>query len=300
MSSRPSDVDYFTPLFESIIDKVGVIGAAVHGRVWRYCQGDRGKCQASMETIASELRVSRHTVLRYLTQLCREGFLIDHTPGLRNRPHTYTVAELDSKSEEVLQSATLTVAESHTHCSRESHEERSKREVREKESAANADPPNATDLWPAESNLEPCDDPPKEPITGERDYITDLVAYQKRTGGKPAWTVVGPEGDPYLDGPLAAACAILRVSPDVLGIDTRQHYATQIRRIVGDIQDGTPELFVKACRAWSAHGPAWKGKQGAPYPNVFSKGFAEDISNLMQQIQSGTLGQVSKEWSQSF
>lgn len=84
-----SEVTRFTPLIDSITQEHGVITAAVFGRIWRYCQGERGVCQASLERIGADLGIDRATVLRHATRLCELGYLEDTTPDLRNRPHTY-------------------------------------------------------------------------------------------------------------------------------------------------------------------------------------------------------------------
>jgi len=79
----------FTPLFDCVIQDVGIIGASVFGRIWRYCQGERGVCQASIGRIAQELNMSERTVIRWQSVLCEAGYLEDLTPELRNKPHTY-------------------------------------------------------------------------------------------------------------------------------------------------------------------------------------------------------------------
>ena len=84
-----ADVDGFVPAPDLLIRRYGVVTAAVWGRIWRYCQMEHGVCQASLETIASELNVNRSTVMRHIQRLVRDGFLVDKTPDLRNRPHTY-------------------------------------------------------------------------------------------------------------------------------------------------------------------------------------------------------------------
>lgn len=84
-----ANVDGFTPLIDSLSKEIGVIGAAVFGRMWRYCQMENGICHASLTTIASELGVSIRTVIRYSDELVTLGYLKDLTPDLRNKPHMY-------------------------------------------------------------------------------------------------------------------------------------------------------------------------------------------------------------------
>lgn len=84
-----SEVDGFTPLIDAITQEHGVVTAAVFGRMWRYCQGDNGVCQAGLERIGDDLGLDKATVQRHAAKLCDLGYLEDTTPGLRNRPHTY-------------------------------------------------------------------------------------------------------------------------------------------------------------------------------------------------------------------
>jgi hypothetical protein len=84
-----ADVDGFTPCIDILTQQYGVITSAVFGKVWRYCQGERGVCQAAIETIANDLKLSYRTVLRHVKLLAKDGYLEDLTPDLRNVPHTY-------------------------------------------------------------------------------------------------------------------------------------------------------------------------------------------------------------------
>lgn len=83
----------FTPLLDELVQKFGVITAAVWGRVWRYAQQENHVCQASHEKIANELSISSRTVIRHMQILCSNGYLFDHTPGLKNVPHTYSITQ---------------------------------------------------------------------------------------------------------------------------------------------------------------------------------------------------------------
>jgi DNA-binding Lrp family transcriptional regulator len=85
-----AEVNGFTPVIDVILKDVGVMSAVVFGRMWRYCQMKDGVCNASLETIANELSVDRTTVIKHIATLIEHGYLKDHTPDLRNRPHTYS------------------------------------------------------------------------------------------------------------------------------------------------------------------------------------------------------------------
>jgi len=112
----------FTPLIDVLVDDMGLISAAVYGRVWRYCQGKQGVCCASLRTIAEELDLSSRTVLRHVKALCEHGYLKDLTPDLRNRAHTYK----DIGQPQVLDLAekklSTGMTESHTEYDRESQQ----------------------------------------------------------------------------------------------------------------------------------------------------------------------------------
>lgn len=84
-----ADVEGFTPIIDSVVEDVGIIGAAVFGRIWRYCQMENGVCHAALGTIAEELHLSVRTVIRHSDILVSNGYLKDMTPELRNIPHTY-------------------------------------------------------------------------------------------------------------------------------------------------------------------------------------------------------------------
>lgn len=84
-----AQVDGFTPIIDSLVDDVGIVAAAVFGRMWRYCQMENGVCHASLGTIADELHLSVRTVIRHSDNLVAKGYLKDTTPDLRNAPHTY-------------------------------------------------------------------------------------------------------------------------------------------------------------------------------------------------------------------
>ena len=82
-------VDGWTPCIDVLVDDYGIITAAVFGRVWRYCQGERGLCDASLETVAKETRLAYRTILRHVKLMVKDGYLEDLDPGVRYRPHRY-------------------------------------------------------------------------------------------------------------------------------------------------------------------------------------------------------------------
>lgn len=133
----------FTPLLDELVQKYGVITASVWGRVWRYAQQDNKVCQASTEKIGDELGISRRTVIRHLQILVANGYLKDHSPNLKNRPHTYSitekahilitiegVTESHSKNEVGVTESPNGVTESHSGCDTESLEETIKKQFK--------------------------------------------------------------------------------------------------------------------------------------------------------------------------
>ena len=84
-----ANVDGFTPIIDSVAADVGIIGAAVFGRMWRYCQMENGICHAALGTISDDLGLSIRTIIRYSDKLVEHGYLKDLTPDVRNEPHRY-------------------------------------------------------------------------------------------------------------------------------------------------------------------------------------------------------------------
>lgn len=86
-----AEVEGFTPLMDTVVKDVGITAAAVFGRMWRYCQMSDGVCNASIDTIAEGLGdISRSTIIRHIETLIENGYIKDHSPDLRNHPHTYS------------------------------------------------------------------------------------------------------------------------------------------------------------------------------------------------------------------
>lgn len=79
----------FTPLFHNVLDQHGITTAAVFGRVWQYCQMERGYCHAEQETIAYQLGINRKTVNLSLGILVQMGYLSDVTPNTKGRTRIY-------------------------------------------------------------------------------------------------------------------------------------------------------------------------------------------------------------------
>ena len=114
-----TQLDGFTPIIDTMAERYGLVGAAVFGIVWRHCQMKRGVCDASIGTMAEKIGASTRTIQRHLRQLCTDGYLVDLTPDLNGRPHTYQdtgkagLAVVISASEPMTQSHTTYDTESY-------------------------------------------------------------------------------------------------------------------------------------------------------------------------------------------
>jgi len=110
----------FTMLMDNVVQDFGLVTAAVYGNMSRYFNMDDGVCKASLETIASRIKVDRATVLRHIKVLEDNGYIRDLTPDLRNKPHTYVdtgkmralISVAVAQDNTLLQGAPPTVAES--------------------------------------------------------------------------------------------------------------------------------------------------------------------------------------------
>jgi hypothetical protein len=85
-----TEVSGFIPVFDVVSEFYDdPITALVFGRMWNYFGMKDGVCKAGLERLASEMRISRATVIRHIEKLCSDKFIIDLTPDRRNRPHEY-------------------------------------------------------------------------------------------------------------------------------------------------------------------------------------------------------------------
>jgi hypothetical protein len=309
----------FTPSFDCVIQDVGLVGAAVFGRVWRYCQGSRGICDASIETIAGSLNLSTRTVLRWTKALCKAGYLEDLTPKLRNKPHTYRdtgkvslqvqiVAMTKSHTTEEGKPPAMTeshsaMTESHSRYDLKSHEESIKRqEKRKKESPSGDDLPIPTtpptdetesfdDLWSnspvgkeeeAPRQEQP---PPKESILSIKDPLAMAAeCKRRRPNGVPDWAMGADGPDPYWDV-LKAFCTITKCPLEEVKEKEGKPWLRQFAEIGdGDID---PALMARATAVLPAvQGVKWyldNHKWTSPY----SKSYIEQLKALARRMRAG-------------
>jgi hypothetical protein len=79
----------FTPVLDTLTDNYGLITSAVFGRIWRYCQMDKGYCHAEQTRIAEQLGITRETVNRAIKVLVSGGYIEDSTPNTKGRTRIY-------------------------------------------------------------------------------------------------------------------------------------------------------------------------------------------------------------------
>ena len=105
--SREEGVKY-TPTFDSISVAFGCNTSAVLGKMILYAQMKNGVCQVSQDRLAFELGLSVATVWKATKTIEAEGLVIDKTPDLTNKVHTYAInenkiIEFDKKYEEAME-----------------------------------------------------------------------------------------------------------------------------------------------------------------------------------------------------
>ncbi|MCH8093254.1 MAG: helix-turn-helix domain-containing protein [Chloroflexi bacterium] len=81
-----------TRIFDELIPEFGLVGAAVYGVVWRYCQMRDGSCHATHETLSNELGIGQSTVRRYINEL-RDAQYIAVIFDKANSPNWMILAE---------------------------------------------------------------------------------------------------------------------------------------------------------------------------------------------------------------
>lgn len=129
----PSILSGFTPAPDVLIKKFGYVTALVWGKIWRYCQMSDGVCRAKLERMADELGMSERTIMRHADTLCGDGFLLDTTPELKNRPHIYADTgkiRIKISIEATMTESHSTMTESHRQGDTESLEESKKKQVK--------------------------------------------------------------------------------------------------------------------------------------------------------------------------
>src|SRR5690606_32860886 len=77
------------PCPDVLVEKYSHTTAVIWGKIWRFAQMDEGVCRASILRLAEELNLDPKTIAKHITTLEEDGYVVDTTPELRNRPHVY-------------------------------------------------------------------------------------------------------------------------------------------------------------------------------------------------------------------
>ena len=80
------ELNNFTPVYDSMIQALGLLTANIYGRIERL-SWLHGYCYANQETIGDLLGISRQTVNKHVKILIDEGYVQDLDPDLRNKAH---------------------------------------------------------------------------------------------------------------------------------------------------------------------------------------------------------------------
>ena len=106
-----TEISGWIPIFEVVLRHYkDHMTALVFGRMWQYCGMEDNVCRASLARIGKDLEISTATVMRHAEKLVNDGYLIDKTPNLRNKPHTY----MDGRKVEMKSSLNASVSQRNT------------------------------------------------------------------------------------------------------------------------------------------------------------------------------------------
>lgn len=89
----------FTAASDILVEKYGLITASIYGVVWRYCQMERGHCNAKHSTIGERLGISGKSVQRYIKPLLDDGYLLHLNPEDTHKSHQYICSDKLDKEE---------------------------------------------------------------------------------------------------------------------------------------------------------------------------------------------------------
>lgn len=116
----PTTMFGFTPIPDGMVEKYGLVVAAVWGKMWRYCQMRSRICEASQSRIAHELKLSRKTVNKSIDVLVEAGYFEAVIyPGRPNEYRDTGKASLHMAMQLVEEDQPVTVG--YTTCNRRLH-----------------------------------------------------------------------------------------------------------------------------------------------------------------------------------
>lgn len=80
------EINNFTPLYDSMVQRYGLVRASIYGRIERY-SWKYGYCFASKDTLGEQLKVSAQTIRNHVAALIEDGYVVDLDPDSPNRVH---------------------------------------------------------------------------------------------------------------------------------------------------------------------------------------------------------------------
>lgn len=81
----------FLPVPDQIVEKYGGMAGLIYGRIWRYTNGGDHDCTASVQRIATDLKVTPPTIRKYLALLIEGKEIVDLTPEQTHKPHRLNI-----------------------------------------------------------------------------------------------------------------------------------------------------------------------------------------------------------------
>lgn len=94
--------DSYNPQFDFLLQyRNGQTLASVYGKIWRYCQMKRGRCEVSIQRVADEINIGYSTAKRAVGWLCENGLVYDTTPDAGRHIHKYGVNEDEHKNQTI-------------------------------------------------------------------------------------------------------------------------------------------------------------------------------------------------------
>ncbi len=83
----------YTPVWDWVVQEVGLDAAVVYGVVYRYSQTAIKKCCADISTMAECAGMTRQRFMRHVATLLDSGLIIDLTPDVRGMSHEYELGK---------------------------------------------------------------------------------------------------------------------------------------------------------------------------------------------------------------
>jgi hypothetical protein len=311
--SKTTEVSGYSPVFDCVAKRYGLMTAAVFGVIWRHCQMYRGVCDASQTTLADKLHTTRETINRELKKLCDAKLIKDLTPNAIGVPHTYQdisdivirikeeVVTRNHTDEPVTNNHTPTtkpVIRNHKTCDEKSHKDTIKKQKEKKQPA-----PSSGDSLILEYTMTDDTDSIIDCDCGHTIVIAKLADSSAECPNcmKPVrvtnWldTVVKKPSqkarrqesgftdnlDSFDDKPFKAFCIVYGVPYDGMPVKKVRQWAYKIKE-VADTYDVDAEIAYQAIKAIKESEHAWK-----TYTSPYSKQFQELLGVMIARVKKG-------------